>query len=102
MELTINHLDNVYTADDVELGVAVALFHRTKDVNPDLKLYATYLEVSNHDLGDAFFIPTDFISTAENGTVKLSISMKKIQHETMTRKPDFIAFGQAQKEKLND
>lgn len=102
MELPINHLDNVYTADDVELGVAVALFHRTKDINPDLKLYATYLEVSNHHLGDVFFIPTNFINTAANGTVKLTIPMKTVQHETMTRKPDFIAFGHAQKETLAD
>lgn len=102
MELSINHLDPVFTADDTELGVAVALFHRLNEaeINPQLKLYASYLEVSNENLGDVFYIPTEFIDHTEGNQVRLSIPMKTVQHETMTRKPDFIAFGKAQKEML--
>lgn len=102
MESEIKHLDMVFTKNDEKLGKAIALFSRREDdeVNPALKLYGTYLEIANEDLGDVFFVPTDFIASTAAGKVNLSIDMKTIQTETFTRKPQFVAWGHAVKQDL--
>jgi hypothetical protein len=92
---TITHLSPVYTADDTLLGQAICLYHQPdeEEINPALKLYATYLQVASIALGESFFIPTDFVTTATPAPVKLSLTMKQIQHETFSRRPTFIALG---------
>jgi hypothetical protein len=94
--------DEVWTADEQKLGMAQALFHRTGDVDPQLQLYATYLEVSDFDYGETFFVPTDFI--AERGAEAKRITVNKTRNQAMQltwyRMPDFVAHGQYRKEAL--
>ena len=99
---TITHLSLVYTADDALLGQAICLYRQpdTAQINPDLKLYATYLQVANTALGDSFFIPTDFVVKAESSLVQLSLTMKEIEHETFSRRPMFVAMGHTAREAL--
>lgn len=51
MELEIKKLDEVWTADSQKLGLAQYLFHRTKEIDPDLQYYASYLEVEDYQFG---------------------------------------------------
>ena len=62
MELEIKKLDTVWTSDQKKLGLVQNLFHREDEVDPDLLLYATYLEVSNYDYGEIYYVPTEYIS----------------------------------------
>ncbi len=62
MDLDIKKLDEVWTADAKKLGLAQQLFHRQDEVNPDLQLYASYLEVENFEYGEVFYVPTDFVA----------------------------------------
>jgi hypothetical protein len=102
MEFQIHRLDKVYTADDVHLGEAIAIYKRQDEVNPGLELYAAYLKIFSFEMGDDFYVPTDFIASrdAENGTVKLSIDMHKVKHETFERMPNFVAYEQGIVEEL--
>jgi hypothetical protein len=92
----------VYTADDTLLGQAICLYHQPdpEEINPALKLYATYLQVASIALGDSFFIPTDFVTTAAPAQVQLDLTMREIQHETLSRRPGFIASGHGRHEVL--
>lgn len=99
---TITHLSPVYTADGALLGQAICLYRQpdTAQINPALKLYATYLQVANTALGESFFIPTDFVETAVPTRVSLSLTMKQIEHETFSRRPMFVAMGHTAREAL--
>lgn len=99
---TITYSAPVYTADEILLGHAMRLYHQTNphNINPDLQLYATYLQVVNEALGDTFFIPTHFVATAAPARVTLAITMKQVQQATFSRKPTFIAMGHGAKEAL--
>jgi len=102
MGIEINLRDEVRTADEQKLGVAQALFHRTGDVDPELQLYATYLEVGDFDYGETFFVPTDFITDSRADTKQIALSKTRDEAITLTwnRMPDFVAHGQYRKEAL--
>jgi hypothetical protein len=104
MELNINKLDEVWTADDKKLGLAQKLFHRLGDINPELQLYATYLVVENFKYGEVFYIPTDFISEPQDESQRLTLLMthKQILQRTWFRMPNFVASDQARKESLGE
>lgn len=83
----------VVTSDDYLLGTALRIYHRQDEINPDLKLYAAYLDVSSRELGTHFYIPTEFIreySTA-NGRLVLSVPLSGVEEEQWSRNPTFIA-----------
>lgn len=93
---------DVFTADDQRLGLAMRIRHRKTDINPDLKLYAAYLEVSSIELGNNSYIPTDFIKSYDPGTnrVTLSVSLKTVISETWNRVPTFVVGRQDEVEEL--
>ncbi|MCL4265244.1 MAG: hypothetical protein KJ069_18655 [Anaerolineae bacterium] len=92
----------VWTADDVQIGEAVRLHHRTHDVNPELKLYACYLECRSIEMGGSVYIPTDFVADYDPGVQKvtLSVSIRTVQRETWERAPTFIAHYTSRVEEL--
>lgn len=105
MEHSIKRLDTIYTADEQELGQALRIYVNPdpNDVDPKLKLFGKYLEVSNAHLGDTFYVPTDYIREAGegDGRVLLTLNMKQVQNELLTREPQFIALGRAEKHELH-
>jgi hypothetical protein len=102
MTLELHKFDRIWTKDGVHLGEAHRLYHRIKDIDPGLKLYATYLHVVSFGDGDDYYVPTDFIGgyDANTGRVALVTTMKGVMNETWTRLPDFIARDEAVKEEL--
>lgn len=99
--MDIKRNEEVYSADDVLLGNAIAVYRRTDEVNPQLKLYAAYLKVFNFEMGDDFFLPTDFIGErSADGRLRLTINMNTVKHETMERMPTFVAYEQGIREEL--
>lgn len=94
---------DVVTADGEILGKALALHHRTpEEVDPDLKLYASYLEVPNFQVGSPFYVPVDFIADYDSDAlqVNLSVPLSAVMDETWDREPSFIAGRQDQAERL--
>ena len=93
MDHDIRKFDEVWTADEKKLGLAQKLFHRQNEVNTDLQLYATYLEVDNFEYGEGFYIPTDFITGRDpvTGHLLLSVSTNQVMNHTWFRMPDFVA-----------
>lgn len=102
MGVEIKKQDEVWTADDHKLGIAQQLFHRTDDVNPALRLYATYLEVEDYEFGEHYYVPTDFIIDRHSDTGRISLSKKRADAMQLTwfRMPDFVAQGKYHKETL--
>ena len=91
----------VYTADNEHLGEAGRLYHRPADtVNPELKLYAAYLEVINLAFGNPLYIPTDYISDYADGKLTLSVSLSVVEDETWDRSPDFVTVHAGNVEEL--
>lgn len=92
----------VWTADGVCIGEAVRLHHRTHDVNPELKLYPSYLECRSIEMGGNVFAPTEFVDDFDPaaGKVTLSVTIRTVQRETWERAPDFIAHHMSQVEEL--
>lgn len=83
----------VVTSDGHAVGTALRLRHRTEDIDPELKLYASYLEVMGVELGNQSYIPTDFISDydPEQDVVTLAVKFDIVEDETWNRAPTFIA-----------
>jgi hypothetical protein len=102
MDLEIIKLDEVWTADSKKLGLAQSLFHRTKDINPKLLLYASYLEVESYEFGEIYYVPTDYVEGREpdTGRVMLAVDLQTVLKRTWARLPDFIAHGEAEKQDL--
>lgn len=100
--MEIHKLDEVWTADSQKLGVAHHLYHNLGEVNPDLQLYASYLEVESFDFGDDYYLPTDFITGRDpaTGRVHLDVTLKQVMEATWFRRPDCIVRGQARQEEL--
>ena len=92
----------VYTHDGIHLGEACCLYHRTQGVKPEWEQYASYVHVVSLEMGDDFYIPTDFIAepdaTREN--IVLTLPMQEVERRTWTRIPDFIWHKEARKEML--
>lgn len=101
MSIDVKRGEEVWTSDGNRLGTARRLHHRQEEIDPELELYATYLHVVSFDLGDDFYVPTDYIDGRdENGRVLITESMQKVQDHTWTRLPDFIAQGEDEEEEL--
>ena len=98
----IKKYTDVVTSDGEQLGEALALHHRQEDIDPNLKLYATYLEVYSLEMGNASYVPTDFIAPYSSGDdqVTLAVNRATFSRETWDRTPDFIAARRSQKETL--
>ncbi|WP_420631237.1 hypothetical protein [Candidatus Leptofilum sp.] len=94
--------DTVVTADDVDLGELLRIHHREEDVNPELRLYASYLEVWSIELGGHIYIPTDYIDEhdAANRIIYITEMLSTVQQETWDRAPSFVAGRQSRKEEL--
>ena len=94
--------DKVVTADDVPLGELMRIHHRQEDINPELKLYASYLEVWSINFGGHIYIPTDFIDEYDEaaGVVYLTETKNTVQQETWDRAPSFIAGRKSQRQEL--
>lgn len=92
----------VYTSDGQYLGSALKFHHRLQDVDPDLKLYAAYLDVSNLALGSSIYVPVVFVSAfdADEPRITLSVPAKAVAGETWDREPSFIAGRQDKTEAL--
>lgn len=92
----------IWTTDEKSVGEAIRLHHRTHDVNPDLKLYQSYLESRSVKMGGPVYIPTDYIADYDPGNdrVTLSVKMRTVQHEGWDRAPDFIAHHTSEIEEL--
>ncbi|HSM55886.1 MAG TPA: hypothetical protein VK879_07000 [Candidatus Sulfomarinibacteraceae bacterium] len=102
--MEINKLDQVYTKDHHHLGVAHRLYHRTHDVRPGWKHYATYMLVQSFVQGDDFYVPTDFVAgrDSQTGHIVLTVTEKDVETKTWTRLPDFVLHGEASSEELAD
>jgi hypothetical protein len=102
MSIDLRKLDEVWTSDDVRLGLAQRLLHRTEAVNPALQLYATYLRVRNFDFGDEYYVPVDFVAgrAPATGHIRLSVPFATVQTQTWTRMPQFVLAGLAESEEL--
>lgn len=92
----------VVTSDGQLVGKALSLHHRPDEIDPDLKLYATFLETANPMLGLNFFVPVDFIAgyDPEAQRVSLTVDMSAVMNETWDREPAFIAGHLATEEVL--
>ncbi len=92
----------VWTADDVYIGEAVRLHHRPNEVNPELKLYPSYLECRSIEMGGYVFVPTEFVADYNPAAnkVTLSVNIRTVQRETWERVPNFIAHHTSQVEEL--
>ena len=107
MAVEVTQSDQVCTREGYPLGQAHSLYHRTpaaEPADPELKLYPTYLYVVSLDIGDDYYIPTDFIGgrDPESNRVTLTATMADVMDETWSRIPDFVARGQAHEEILPD
>lgn len=94
--------DKVVTGDDVTLGELVRIHHRQDEINPELKLYASYLEVWSIGFGGHVYIPTDFIDAYDEaaGIVYLTETKQTVQQESWDRTPSFIAGRKSQRQEL--
>lgn len=102
--MDIKKLDQVYTRDRQQLGVAQRLYHRTHDVRPTWEHYATYILVQSYAQGDDFYVPTEFVSgrDPQTGHIALTVTEKDVETKTWTRLPEFVLHGEAGREELMD
>lgn len=94
---------DVYTSDGEHLGVTMRFHHRPpENVDPELRLYRTYLEVQSVEMGGPVYIPTVFIGDYDPATNRLIVnaSMNEAEEALWNRKPDFIARGLSVREEL--
>lgn len=97
-----NKYDKVVTADDVHLGDVLRIHFRQEGINPELRLYASYLEVWSVEFATRYFVPTDYIDEydAAARTIFLTDTMQTVQTETWDRTPSFIAGHQSRRQEL--
>jgi hypothetical protein len=102
-EKGLQKYSEVWTSDDHRLGVALRFYHRPEgDVEPALKLYASYLETQSIDHGGPVFVPTEFIADYDpaTGRVTLSADLRFVENELWSRTPNFVARGRGSQEEL--
>ena len=101
--VTIKKGAAVFTSDGTRLGQTVRLFHRLEGVDPEVKLFADYVQVRDWHLGDEFFVPTDFIDRVDptSGDISLVVKLSRVDSEQWTRAPQFIYTSQAQEVSLS-
>lgn len=87
-----------YAAGGRRLGRVQALYRRMDQsrVDPAKKVFSDYVEIVNLDIGDDFYIPTNYISHSDEDGLYFSKSFEEIKSETLNRKPRFIAHGRSQ------
>lgn len=92
----------VWTSDGEHIGDAISLYQRRDNINPQQKYYAAYLETFSFEIGEHYYIPTDFLETAklENGRLTLSLNRDQVEKNIWHRMPMFIAQNQADKVEL--
>ena len=101
IDLSITKLEEVWTADNHKLGQSVHLYHRLTEINPLLELYASYLEVCDLEVGDNYFVPTDYIGRdSKDGRLNLTVTLKDVMERTWTRMPDFVMSQAGRREEL--
>lgn len=98
MIVTIHNMDEVWTSDNLKLGVAHSLYYRPEEqVRPADQLYAAYLGVMNFELGDDYYVPTDFLQRVDaeqdQARLELTVPMKAVMDRTWSRAPEFVAKG---------
>lgn len=94
---------DVYTSDGEHLGVTMRFHHRPpEEVDPELRLYRTYLEVQSVEMGGPIYIPTLFIDAYDPATNRLTVAttLTEVEEALWNRKPDFIARGWNVREEL--
>jgi hypothetical protein len=97
MELNIHFQDEVWSKDDLKLGLAARLYHRPEGADPEVKYYDTYLHVEDFELGLHYYVPTDFIAeTDDQRRLILSTTRKQVLKNTWDRVPNFVAAGEAE------
>jgi hypothetical protein len=102
-ERGLKRLTEVYTEDGERLGVTLRFVHRPiEDVNPEQKLYRSYLVVQSIPLGGPVYVPTLFIGAYDPAANLLTIAttLATIQSETWNREPNFVARGEGVLEEL--
>ena len=84
---------DVVSNDGETLGKALRLHHRPDEVNPELKLYGSYLEATNLLMGSHIFVPVEFVAdyVPQTSCVTLSVPASAVLAETCDREPTFIA-----------
>lgn len=102
MTIQLKQSDEIWTQDGHLLGHPHRIYHRTKDINPILRLYADYVQVVSFEIGEDYYVPTDFIDGrySDNGRITLAVPMKTVQKNTWNRLPDFVVHGEARRENL--
>ncbi len=96
IEAGLRKYATVVTKDEDDVGLAMRLHLRpSDDVNPDLKLYASYLEIQTIELGGTAFIPMEYVSMVDpiEQRVMLDATLATVKDQVWNRKPDFIARG---------
>ena len=59
-----------------------------------MKLYAAYLKVFNFEMGDDFFVPTNFIGErSADGRLHLTINMNTVKRERWSACPTLLPFS---------
>jgi hypothetical protein len=81
----------VYTDDDVLLGEVIRILHRTGEIDPELALYESYMNIWDVHSGQRVFVPTDFIDSEQPDRVNLWIDLAEVKHEFWGRIPPFVA-----------
>ena len=94
--------DEIITADEIPLGELLRIHHRQEEVNPQLRLYASYLEIWSLKFAGRYFVPTDYIDEYDEaaGIVYLTEILSTVQQETWDRTPNFIAGRKSQRQEL--
>lgn len=102
MEIELKKSNEIWTKDGQKLGHPHRIYHRIRDINPALRLYADYVHIVSFELGIHFYIPLDFINDHNPGNehITLTVPMKTVQRNTWDRLPDFVARGEAEREDL--
>ena len=70
-------------------------------MDPELELYEYYVYVFSFDVGDDYYVPTDFISQdGDNGRFTLNLTMNEAMDKGWSRLPDFVIKKEAIREEL--
>ena len=91
MTLNLKEKDEIWSKDGHRLGLANYVYHRTKDVNPQLELYERYLDISRF---------TALSGDKEHGRFTLTVTMDEAMAKGWSRLPDFILKRESVKEEL--
>lgn len=95
-EKGLKKMAEVYTNDGERIGVTLRFIHRPiEEVNPDLRLYRSYLIIQSVLLGGPAYIPTLYVGGYDPAAnrIDLTVNFDRLEDETWNREPDFAARG---------